>query len=130
MNIWLGKLDPKSLSIYEIENKGSVLWKKVRHPKGMQYMADVKSGDKILVYHSGEKAVRGVTSVLSNEPDPDFNRGRLIKVKFSKKYKEPFTTLDDIKKSGKFNDYGLVREPRLSFMPVPKELLNYFKIRV
>jgi predicted RNA-binding protein with PUA-like domain len=130
MNIWLGKLDPKNHSIDDIEKKGKDLWKKVRHPKAMQYMAEVKKGDKILVYHSGEKAIRGVTSVLHNLPDPEHNRGRLIEVKFGKKFSEPYVTLEQIKSSGKFDDYGLVREPRLSFMPVPEKFIKEFGLKV
>ena len=130
MAIWLGKTDPDTLSISDIEKDGTKLWKKVRHPKGMQFMTDVKIGDKLLVYHSNEKKIVGVTQVLSNEVDPDHPRGRLINVKFIEKFKEPLVSLEDVKKSGEFKDFRLVWEPRLSFMDVPEKFLRYFKINI
>lgn len=129
MNVWLGKLDPKNHSISDFEENGIDVWKKVRHPKAMQYMADVKKDDKILVYHSGEKQIVGLVEAIKNDSDPDHPRGRLVTAKFVKKFSEPLITLDDVKKSGKFDNFGLVREPRLSFMPAPKEFLQYFKIK-
>lgn len=130
MNIWLGKLDPTMQSLSDFENNKTGIWKRVRHPKAMQYMADVKKGDNILVYHSGEKQIVGVVEVLDNKPDPDYPRGRLVTAKFKKRFKEPFVTLDEVKKSGKFDDFGLVREPRLSFMPAPASFLKHFQIRI
>lgn len=128
MTTWLGKLDPETCSIDDFEKSNVLLWKKVRHPKGMQNMGRVLPGDKILVYHSGEKAIAGVVEVVDNNPDPEHKQGRLINAKFIKKFSEPRIKLEDIKSSGKFDTYGLVREPRLSFMEVPEELLNTFNI--
>jgi predicted RNA-binding protein with PUA-like domain len=130
MTVWLGKIDPETLSIDDIEKKKTALWKKVRHPKGMQYMGLAKVGEKILVYHSNEKEIVGVVEIQKNEPDPDHPRGRLITVKFLKRFDEPHVQLKDVKESGKFNDFGLVRESRLSFMNVPEEFLKYFKIQI
>lgn len=130
MNVWLGKLDPENLSIDDFEQKKAIIWKRVRHPKAMKYIAEVKKGDKLLVYHSGEKQIVGVVEVLQNNPDPEHPRGRLLEVKFKKKYNAPFVSLEDVKKSGKFDDFGLVREPRLSFMPISDTFLKHFKIAV
>jgi predicted RNA-binding protein with PUA-like domain len=130
MTTWLGKIDPEHLSIDDIEKKGTELWKKVRHPKGMQYMGQAKVGEKILVYHSNEKEIVGVVEIEKNIEDPEFPRGRLITVKFSKKFPAPHVTLSQVKESGKFNDFRLAKEPRLSFMDVPEEFLKYFKIQI
>ena len=86
MTLWLGKLDPEHLSIDDIAKKKVVTWKKVRHPKAMQFMKEMKPGENILVYHSNEKEIVGLTQIVANNPDPDHPRGRLIKVKFVKKY--------------------------------------------
>jgi predicted RNA-binding protein with PUA-like domain len=130
MTIWLGKIDPETLSIDSIKKDGTALWKKVRHPKGMQYMGQAKVGEKILAYHSNEKVVAGVVEILSNEPDPEHPHGRLIMVKFIKKFEPPLVTLGQVKESNKFNDFRLVKESRLSFMDVPEEFLKYFKIKI
>lgn len=130
MIVWLGKLDPDNLSIDDIAKAKTATWKKVRHPKAMQFMKDMKAGEKLLVYHSNEKQIVGLVKIATNNPDPDHPRGRLINVKFVKKFKEPLVSLEDVKKSGKFNDFRLVREPRLSIMDVPEKFLNYFRIKV
>lgn len=130
MTIWLGKIDPEHLSLNDIEKKKTTLWKKVRHPKAMQYMGEMKKGEKMLVYHSNEKEIVGVVEIVSNNPDPDHPRGRLIEVTFVKRFDEPHVTLSDVKTSGKFEDFRLVKEPRLSVMDVPSEFLEYFKINV
>jgi predicted RNA-binding protein with PUA-like domain len=128
MTVWLGKLDPEHLSIDDIAKNKTTLWKKVRHPKGMQFMGQMQKGEKLLVYHSNEKKIVGITEIVKNDPDPDHPRGRLVHVKFLKKFDEPLVTLEDVKKSGKFDDFRLVREPRLSVMDVSAEFLKYFKI--
>ncbi len=128
MTTWLAKTDPEHLSIDDIQNRKKVLWKKVLHPKAMQFMGQMQKGDKVLVYHSNEKQIVGLVEVIDNNPDPDYPRGRLVHVKFVKKFDEPFITLAQIKESGKFNDFRLVREPRLSVMDVPEKFLKYFKI--
>lgn len=130
MTTWLGKIDPEKLSIDDIEKNGTALWKKVRHPKGMQYMAAAKVGEEILAYHSNQKTIAGLVEITSNEQDPDHPRGRLINVKFIKKFDEPLVTLEQVKESGKFNDFRLIKEPRLSFMDVPDAFLKHFKINV
>lgn len=130
MTTWLGKIDPEHLSIDDIEKNGSALWKKVRHPKAMQYMGQMVKGEKMLVYHSNEKEIVGLVEIVSNKQDPDFARGRLVEVKFVKKFDEPLVTLSQVKESGKFNDFRLVKEPRLSVMDVSQDFLDYFKIIV
>lgn len=128
MHIWLAKADPKTYSIDDLEKDGTAVWKKVRHPKAMQHMSQMEKGDKLLIYHSGEKEIKGVAEVLENLPDPDHSRGRLVKVSFVKRFALPLVTLKDVKSSGKFDDWGLVREPRLSVMPVSREFMDYFKL--
>lgn len=130
MTTWLGKIDPENLSIDDIQKSKTSLWKKVRHPKGMQYMGVMQKGEKMLVYHSNEKQIVGVVEILTNNPDPDHPRGRLVEVKFVKKFTEPLVSLSDVKQSGKFDDFRLVREPRLSVMEVNDEFLKYFKIHI
>jgi predicted RNA-binding protein with PUA-like domain len=130
MTTWLGKIDPENLSIDDIQSSGTALWKKVRHPKAMQYMGQMIKGEKMLVYHSNEKQIVGVVEIISNNPDPDHPRGRLVEVKFVKKFDGPLISLSDVKTSGKFDDFRLVREPRLSVMEVSDEFLKYFKIRL
>ena len=129
MTVWLGKTHPEHISIDDIAKKKVIAWKEVRHPKAMQFMSQMKIGEKMLVYHSGdEKKIVGIVEIVKKTKDPGHPQGRLIDVKFLKKFPEPNLTLADIKKSGQFKDFRLVWEPRLSVMDVPEAFLKYNNI--
>ncbi len=131
MTVWLGKTHPEHLSIDDIKKNGVMTWKEVGHPKAMQYMQEMRPGDKMLVYHSSDiKKIVGLVEITENNPDPGHPRGRLLKVKFLKRFDEPLISLADVKKSGKFNDFRLVWEPRLSVMDVPQEFIEYFNLKI
>lgn len=131
MTIWLGKTHPEHISIDDIEKNGTMPWKEVRHPKAMQFMQQMKVGEKMLVYHSGDdKKIVGLVEIVANNPDKTHPRGRLIDVKFIKNFNEPLVTLTAVKSSGKFNDFRLVWEPRLSIMDVPSEFIKHFNLKV
>jgi len=81
----------------------------------------MKKGDLAFVYHSGgEKSIVGVAEVLGEAyPDPKKKDSRLVVVDL--KAREALNTpvtLAQVKASGKFADFALVRIPRLSVMPV------------
>jgi predicted RNA-binding protein with PUA-like domain len=81
----------------------------------------MKKGDRVFYYHTGnEKAIVGTAKVATVAyPDPKDTSGKLVVVELAadKKLKRP-VTLAEIKASGRFADFPLVRLPRLSVMPV------------
>ena len=88
-------------------------------------MRSVKKGDKEIFYHTGdEKQAVEIAYVMTNPyPNPKGSDKRFIvfDVKASDKLKRPVTR-DEIKNDAKFKDWELVRNSRLSAMPVPKVL--------
>jgi predicted RNA-binding protein with PUA-like domain len=78
----------------------------------------------VFFYHTGkEKAIVGTAKVTATAyPDPKDKSGKLVVVEFApdKKLQRP-VTLAEIKGSGRFPDWALVRVPRLSVMPVTEE---------
>jgi len=84
----------------------------------------MKKGDRVFYYHTGnEKAIIGTAKVtVPAYDDPKDKSGKLVVVELApdKKLKRP-VTLAEIKASGRFADWALVRIPRLSVMPVTDE---------
>lgn len=81
----------------------------------------MKKGDRVFYYHTGkEKAIVGTAKVsVAAYPDPDDASGSLVVVELvpDKKMPRP-VTLAEVKGSGRFADFALVRISRLSVMPV------------
>ena len=86
----------------------------------------------VFIYHSqGENAIVGLVEVISL-PEPDLKDERKIswytKVRFVRKYDKPQRiTLKQIKESGLFNDWFLVRQSRLSTMSAPDEFAQWLQ---
>jgi predicted RNA-binding protein with PUA-like domain len=84
----------------------------------------MKKGDRVFSYHTGkEKAIVGTARVTTPAyPDANDRTGKLVVVELAadKKLDRP-VTLAEIKTSGRFADFALVRIPRLSVMPVTEE---------
>ncbi len=119
---WLLKTEPGDYSYDDLVEEGRAVWDGVRNPVAQKHMRAVEFGDEVFVYHTGkEKAVVGIARVeTSAYPDPA-GKGDLVVFEISpqKRLQRP-VTLAEIKASGEFDDWELVRLPRLSVMPVPK----------
>ena len=99
------------------------MWDGVHNNLALKHIRNMKKGDLIFFYHTGdERQVVGIMSVISNpypNPEEENKRFVVVDVKFKKLLKTP-VTLDTIKKQKKFKDWELLRISRLSVMPVPK----------
>jgi predicted RNA-binding protein with PUA-like domain len=121
---WLVKEEPEHYSFDQFVKDGSTVWSGVRNPVAQRNLRSMKKGDRVFYYHTGkEKAVIGTAKVTTAAyPDPNDKSGKLVVVELApdKKLKRP-VTLAEIKASGRFPDFALVRIPRLSVMPVTEE---------
>lgn len=121
---WLLKTEPSEYSFADLEEEGRTVWDGVKNSVAQKHMRAVKAGDQALVYHTGkQKAVVGIARIeCSAYPDPD-SEGSLVTFEISPLEWLPRpVTLAEIKASGRFNEWELVRLPRLSVMPVPKRI--------
>ena len=118
---WLFKSDPETYSLSDLEREGKAVWDGVSNNLALKHLRNVRRGDSVLIYHTGqERAVVGIAEVLSDAyPDPKRNDSRLVVVdiKAVKRLRRP-VSLDEIKKQASLKDFALVRLPRLSVMPV------------
>lgn len=121
---WLVKEEPENYSFDQFAADGKTVWSGVKNPVAQKNLRAMKKGDRVFFYHTGkEKAVIGTAKVsVPAYPDPKDASGKLFVVELvpDKKLERP-VTLAEIKASGRFAGFALVRIPRLSVMPVTEE---------
>jgi len=128
---YLLKTEPDDYSYADLENEGRSAWDGVSNNAALMHMRRVRSGDECLIYHTGkERRIAGLARVVC-EPYEDPERpGQTAKGEtrfplFDIAPVRPATsdaTLAMIKGDPRFEDFALVRQARLSVMPVPPEI--------
>ena len=123
MQYWLFKSEPGTWSWGDQVKKGVEHWDGVRNYQANNNMKAMKKGDKGFFYHSvNEKRVVGIVEVVKEHyPDHTDESGRfgMVDVKAVEPVKNP-VTLADIKAEPKLADLALVKQSRLSVVPVGK----------
>jgi predicted RNA-binding protein with PUA-like domain len=118
---WLVKQEPEDYSWDDLVRDGSTQWTGVRNFQARNNLRQMKVGDAVLFYHSGkEKSVVGIASVSKAAyPDPTAKEDGWIAVGIKPvKRLANAVSLADIKTNTKLSDLLLVRQSRLSVMPV------------
>ena len=123
---FLFKEEPGNYSFDAFLADKRTTWTGVRNPVAQKHLREVKKGDRIFYYHTGnEKAVVGVAKAAKNAyPDPA-GEGYVVDIVPVKRLRRP-VTLAEIKKDRRFATLPLVRVPRLSVMPIPDEVWDAF----
>lgn len=119
---WLLKTEPNEYSYDDLVDEGRAVWDGVRNAVAQKHMRAVEPGDQAFIYHTGkEKSIVG-TARIESSAYPD-SGGELVVFEISSvdRLQRP-VTLAEIKASGKFAEWELVRLPRLSVMPVPRRI--------
>jgi len=91
---------------------------------------EMRPGDRVLIYHSGGvSAIVGLATIRS-EPrdDPKNPKSAVVDLEYTGRI-DPPATLAEIKQSRKFDDWALVRQGRLSTMPVPDNFVAWMRKR-
>ncbi|WAC39492.1 EVE domain-containing protein [Pedobacter sp. SL55] len=121
MNHWLVKSEPFKYSWDKFNEDGRTFWDGVRNYQARNNLKAMKEGDLVLFYHSNEgKHVVGVAKVVKEfyqdptTPDPNWVVVDLVPVET---LKNP-VTLEQIKAEETLKDISLVRQGRLSVMPL------------
>lgn len=124
MQFWLVKQEPESYSFATFQKEGKTDWTGVRNFTARNNLKEMKVGDKVLYYHSGdEKSVVGLAKVTKAAfPDPTADEGSWVAVELEagKAVKNP-VTLAAIKANKKLAEMKLVKLSRLSVSPVTKD---------
>jgi predicted RNA-binding protein with PUA-like domain len=128
MSYWLIKSDPDTYGWTDLVRDGKTSWDGIRNYKARNFLRDMKPGDLVLFYHSGdEKSVVGAVKILS-EPYPDATAEEeiwtAVDVAPAWTLKSP-VTLSSIKAEPSLRNIHLVREGRLSVMPLEKKDFDF-----
>ena len=116
---WLMKSEPNVFGWDDLIKKKTAPWDDVRNYQARNNMKTMKKGDECFFYHSniGREVVGIMKVVREHYPDPHDPRFVLVDVAPIKPFKNP-VTLATIKSHPKLQDIGLVRQVRLSVMPI------------
>jgi predicted RNA-binding protein with PUA-like domain len=118
---WLFKEEPTHYSYDDLVRDGKTSWTGVKNPLAQKHLRQVKKGDRVFYYHTGdEKSVVAVAKAVTDAyADPKDKSGKLAAVDVAPVRKLPRPVLlAEIKAKPVFNDFPLVRISRLSVMPV------------
>ena len=123
MKYWLLKSEPDAWSWDNQVKEGASMWDGVRNYQARNNLKEMKKNDLCFFYHSvTERSIVGIVKVVKEYyPDPTDKTERfvVVDVKATKKLKNP-VSLDQIKENNKLKDIALVKQSRLSVMPLKK----------
>src|ERR1700722_11335533 len=105
---FLAKTDPETYSFEQLERDGQTVWDGVRNPQALRAIRDMKTGDRVFIYHSmSAAAIVGLADVVGDgRTDPDNPKLAVADFRFFGRI-DPPVTLREIKESGKFDDWSL-----------------------
>ena len=121
---WLIKSEPSVYSWDQFVKEKRTSWTGVRNAQAAINLKAMKSGDLCFFYHSNDgKEIVGIAKVVKAAyPDPTDKAGKAVTVDVAPvEAVEPPVTLAAIKADPKFKEFGLVRQSRLSVVPVSDE---------
>ena len=123
INYWLLKSEPSTWS-WEDQVKARVdMWDGVRNYQARNNLISMKKKDLCFFYHSvSEKQIIGIVEVVREHyPDPTDKKGKfvVVDVKAKKRLKRP-VSLEEIKSTTKLSNIALIKQSRLSVMPLKK----------
>jgi predicted RNA-binding protein with PUA-like domain len=129
-NHWLLKTEPSTYSWSDLEREKTAVWDGVSNPVALRNIAAMKAGDDAIIYHTGdEKAVVGLARVTKAAyPDPKAKDPKLLVVEIQpvRRLAKP-VTLQEIKADPLFRDSPLVRQGRLSVVPLSDPQFGRFR---
>ena len=121
MKYWLLKSEPDAWSWDNQVKEGASMWDGVRNYQARNNLKNMKKNDLCFFYHSvAEKSVVGIVKVVKEHyPDPtdETERFVVVDVKAIKKLKKP-VSLEKIKLNDKLKNIALIKQSRLSVMPI------------
>ena len=124
MKYWLLKTEPSTWSWDDQTKVDKEMWDGVRNYQAKNNLIKMKKGDLCFFYHSvKEKKIIGIVEVVKeNYPDPTdpLKKFVVVEVKKKKKLKNP-VSLEKIKLQKNLNHIALIKQSRLSVMPIDKK---------
>lgn len=119
MAYWLLKTEPSEYAWADLVRDGTTAWTGVSNPQAQANLKAMRRGDRVVVYHSGEKQAVGVAEVVREAyPDPAGNGSRVcVDVRAVEPLAAP-VPLEQLKLEPAFDGSALLRQGRLSVVPL------------
>ena len=128
MNYWLVKTEPGEYSWDDLVKLERDHWDGVRNYQARNNLKNMKVNDQVLFYHSvNEKQIVGIAKVVKEfyqDPTTEDDRWVVVDIVPLRKLNRP-VTLQEIKEDSRLDQIPLIRNSRLSVMPIEK---SYFDI--
>jgi predicted RNA-binding protein with PUA-like domain len=120
---YLLKTEPTVYSFADLQRDNTTIWDGVTNPAAVKHLREMKPGEALVIYHTGdEKSAVGTATVVSvDASDP---KTPLVKIKVGKPVAKP-VTLAEVKANKLFADSPLVRQGRLSVVPLTDAQLKF-----
>ena len=116
---YLLKTEPEAYSFAALERDHETVWDGVSNPVAVRHLGEMKAGDKLVIYHTGdERQAVGTASVVG--VDRTNAKSPVVRIKAGHALKEA-RTLASIKEHKLFADSPLVRQGRLSVVPLSEQ---------
>jgi predicted RNA-binding protein with PUA-like domain len=113
---YLLKTEPSVYSFSDLQRENTTIWDGVTNPVALKNLRGMKAGDRLVIYHTGdEKSAVGTATVVS--VDASDAKNPQVKIKVGKTVPR-VVTLSDVKANKIFADSPLVRQGRLSVVPL------------
>ena len=130
MKYWLMKSEPSTWSWNDQKREKTEMWDGVRNYQARNNLMKMQKGDLCFFYHSiKEKSIVGIVEVTREhyqDPTDKTRKFVVVDVSFKEELKNP-VTLEEIKKEKKLSNLSLIKQSRLSVMPVDKASWNLIK---
>jgi predicted RNA-binding protein with PUA-like domain len=122
-NDYLLKTEPSAYSFENLKRDGVTVWDGVANPVALKHLREMTPGTRLIIYETGaRKSAVGTASVVSaDNSDP---RNPVVKIKAGKALPNP-VSLAEIKSNKTFSDSPLVRQGRLSVVPLTKDQYTF-----
>src|SRR5262245_21749074 len=119
MAYWLLKTEPSTYSFADLQRDKQTRWDGITNPVALKNLRAAAVGDGLVIYHTGEeKAAVGLAEVVrAAYPDPKNEKLAVVDIRAREALAQP-VTLATLKADPKFADSPLVRQGRLSFVPL------------
>ena len=120
---YLLKTEPSTYSFSDLQREKTTIWDGVSNPVALKNLRGMKPGERLVIYHTGDaKSAVGTATVVSvDDSDP---KNPQVKIKVGKALARP-VSLAEVKANKLFAESPLVRQGRLSVVPLTKEQYKF-----
>jgi predicted RNA-binding protein with PUA-like domain len=120
---YLLKTEPSEYSFADLQRDKSTIWDGVSNPVALKHLREMKAGERLVVYETGDrKSAVGTASVVS--VDAADAKNPQVKIKAGNPLARP-VSLAEVKANNLFAESPLVRQGRLSVVPLSKEQYKF-----